>query len=340
MKFYFIIFLIGNFLLQNLAYAQNEKNKHTFVVFPHIFTSRADADILISKYGQSYVDFYLNTHPSSENEALFISNFENAQKYFLAKSYDLATLHYKKVASLALTEDWKPLHRQAITLSMIRLSELLPSEKTYWIEAARNYGSDLDLQDFKITQDSKNLLSQHKGESLIWDVSKFTDTFDVILINGRIVSLSTIKKVLIPPGDYRIVFLSKTYKPHSVQVSGSQVPLLEPIRIPFVSGTCKTPNLDKTPDLQTPIVLFPDCQLALRDQKWENLNTKDLTPPILTESASPFLQNHFSQPQEPFYKKPWFIAAAVLTASVGVYFIVQNKRRGDDSSSSTVIGEF
>lgn len=340
MKFNFVIFLIVNLLLQNTSYAQSNSGGPIPVVFPHIFVPQANADILISKYGQSYVDFYLNNHPSAENESLFISNFENAQKYFLAKSYDLATIHYKKVVSLAYTEDWKPLHRQAIALSMVRLSELLPQEKTYWIEAAQNYGSDLNLQDFKVSQDSKNLLSQNKRESLVWDVSKFADTFDVILINGRIVYLNKIKKVFVPQGDYKIVFLSKTYKPHSVQVSGSQVPLLEPIRIPFVSGTCKTPSLDQTLDIQNSIILFSDCQLTLHGQNWVDINAKNLAPPILKEAAHPFLQSHFSETPKPFYKRPWFIATALLTVGAGVYFIAQNKKRGDNSSSSTVIGEF
>lgn len=308
------------------------------IIFPHPLLNLKSYEI--QAHGQTFSDYYVSAHPTPNNEQKLLDLFEFAQKYYAVNSKDLALIHYKKMIEMIFLDDWKPLQRQALTLALFRLAELEPQGP--WLSKALSYGSDIDFGTLNLSDSTLQLIKQSpKPANIDWELSNWSHYFDFILINGRVVDLQEIKKIRLPQGEYRIVFISSYYLPQILQVSHQQIPLLQPVQIPFVSGSCKSPvlQIDAMPDSE---LLFSDCHLKRDQNKWvsKNINLNpEATPNINSE---PSLTSLYAQSEkEPFYKNKWFWVGAGIVVGAVVYYVHHQKSKGESSApSSTVIGEF
>lgn len=300
------------FIIYLVAFCLTANAMDISVIFPHPLIDLGKTDT--TSDSTFFPDYYLQTRPLTHNENELLSHFEKAQSYYAVRSFDMAKVYYTKVSNLQFTDDWKEAHRKAIALSLSRLAELDPTQKDTWIQRAASFTSN------------------SSSSSLEWDVREWKHDFDFILMNGHKVDLNSISKVRLPQGEYRIVFLSKTYAPQTLQVTSQQIPFLQPIKIPFVSGTCKQPSLANS-DVKNAIALYPDCKKELRNFVWEKESLADLN------LKSNFMSS-YKEPTQPFYKQTWFAVAATAVVVGLVYYTVQKQKGESSAPSSTVIGEF
>lgn len=306
------------------------------LLIPH---TQISPESLSSQTQSLYPNHYIQAHPLEQNEQLLLDYFEKAQKYYAIKSYDLALENYKNAAQLLLSDDWRLIHRKALVLSLLRLSELDPTQSQIWLRKAVSFGADISFQQFDVSPQTLKLTTKlHPLPSIEWDLSAWSDSFDTVLVNGRVISLKKIQKIKIPDGDYKIVFLSAYYLPQMLLVSQKQIPFLQPVKIPFVSGNCKSPAVAQI-ESQFVEVMFSQCRLIQNSQKeWIDKNTPSISssvPPahLLLQTASPSI---------PFYKEKWFVVVTALTlGGLGYYFYTKNKKTDKDSSpTATSLGEY
>lgn len=303
------------------------------VIFPYPLMRMKSYEIQV--HGQTYSDYYLSQHPSPQNEQKLLDYFETAQKHFAINSKDLAQVYYKKMVDMMFLDDWNAHQRQAITLALLRLAEIDSEEA--WLIKALSFGSDIDFNKLPISDSIKNKMKHMpRLPSTDWELSSWSDSFDYVLVNGRVVDLRKTKKIILPRGEYRIVFISSYFVPQTLQVTYQQIPLLQPVQIPFVSGSCKYPilQIDISPSKE---ILFPDCHLVSENKKWVSKN-KDLLPDV--NPSSPLTSVYVEAEKKSIYKNPWFWVGVGVVTSVVVYYVHQKSKGESSAPSSTVIGEF
>lgn len=290
----------------------------------------------LDKNYQSYSKYYLEEYPKEKNIERLLNEFENAQKYFLVQSNELARQYYERVVSYSDMDEWKDVHRKIIYLSFIRLSELNPENQEDWILQALRFSLDTDPRRLDLNKDTlKKVLSMKDSfskKSINWQVSQFKSDFSFILINGHVIDLNRIENVKIPSGKFRITFLSDVYKLQTYQVSSQQIPLLVPTRIPFVSGTCEKPFVNNEGEIKSKLAVYysKNCIKNQNGRKWiaafgtkgESRIEQDLTPVPAYDFTSRVSYNN-----KPFYKETWFlVAAGIVTTSLLVSAYKDSKK--------------
>ncbi len=278
-----------------------------------------------------FSNYYLSKHPKSNNVDQLLKGFENAQKYFFVKSFSLARQYYEKVVAMADIDEWNLTQREVIYLSYLRLSELDSAQSAEWIKKAVVFSSELDHKKFSLsknTQDkAKAVKNQIQKEHLIWDTTPFRDDFSTLLINGQTISTRKNKFIKIPSGQFRVTFLSDIYKPQTFIASSQQIPLITPIRIPFVSGNCEAPMVNNEGELPPDLkVIYPEyCIRTFTDNKWDTIENKTtLSVPNPPPSQIDITTPSPSQGTPQFYKKKWFWIALGAIATAG-FISSQNK---------------
>lgn len=314
MKFFILIFT-------TICFASNAMAQNSILLIsPLVQVDERELPFELGNY-KTFSKYYLENSPKEKNVESLLNEFENAQKYYLVKSNELARQYYEKVVSFSDLDEWKEIQRKVIFLSYIRLGELSPQNQDDWFLQALKFSLEIDPTKLNLSKNTlQRILELKKSflkETITWQVSPFKGDFSYILINGHVIDLKKIETVNIPSGKFRVTFLSDIYKPQTLQVSSQQIPLLIPTRIPFVSGTCKKPFVNNEGEILDDISIYysKDCITNQKDKKWTA--TEESAPSIPNFSTAKF--------EEPIYKKKWFlITLGVLASAAAVYMIDKN----------------
>ncbi len=342
MKFFILILTLICFTSQSFA------KDTVLLVSPLVQLEERDLPVSLNKSYQSFSAYYLENYPKEKNVENLLNEFENAQKYYLVKSNELARQYFERVVSYSDMDEWKDVHRKIIFLSYIRLSELNPENQEDWILQALRFSLDTDPKKLNLNKDTlKKVLAAKNNftkQTIHWQVSVFKNDFNYILINGHIVDLKKIENVKIPSGKFRLTFLSDVYKLQTYQVSSQQIPLLVPTRIPFVSGNCERPFVNNEGEIKSKIAVYysKDCLKHQNGKRWElafGKGTKveskiqqDIEPVPAYDFTS-----RISESEEPFYKKKWFLVTmGIIAASTVIYAV--NESRKEKPTHETVNG--
>lgn len=318
MKLLILAFTLLCFTTQALA------RDTVLLISPLVRLEERDLPEKLDKNYQSFSKYYLEEYPKEKNVERLLNEFENAQKYYLVKSNELARQYFERVVSYSDMDEWKDVHRKIIYLSFIRLSELNPENQEDWILQALRFSLDTDPKRLDLGKDTlKKVLSIKNSflkQAINWQVSQFKDDFNFILINGHVIDLTRIENVKIPSGKFRITFLSNVYKLQTYQVSSQQIPLLMPTRIPFVSGTCEKPFVNNEGEIKSKLAVYysKNCIKNQNGRKWiaafgaksESKIPQDIAPVPAYDFTSRASYN-----DKPFYKETWFLVAAGIVAT-------------------------
>lgn len=309
---------------------QSFGSEKVLLISPLVKLGERDLPKQLDKDYVTYSQFYLESTPKSRNIENLLNEFENAQKYYLVKSLDLARQYYEKVVAMSDIDEWKDIHRKIIYISYIRLSELNRQNQKDWIQQALNFSMEIDPKKLDIGPESlkaildlkKNLLKQ----SIDWQVAPLRNEFTYILVNGHVVDLRKIETIKIPAGKFRVTFLSDIYKPQTYQVSSQQIPLIIPTRIPFVSGSCEKPFYNNEGETSSEIALYysKNCIKNQQGKKWVAENDGPALEPVVKYNE---LNTRIEHDEPPFYKKKWFIVTAgLLAAAVAIHAVKRDEK--------------
>ena len=321
-------------ILTILSFTLNSLASDVVLISPLAQIEERALPLELNKKYKSYSKYYLDSVPKSKNIENLLNIFENAQKYYLVKSFDLSRQYFERVIELSDVDEWKDVHRKIIFLSFLRMSELNKEQEEYWILQALRFSLEINPKKLNISKDTLRKVEKLKNsflkDGIHWEVSQFKNDFNFILVNGHVIDLKKIEVVKIPSGKFRITFLSDVYKPQTYQVSSQQIPLLIPTRIPFVSGSCEKPFINNEGEVTSSVIVYysKNCIKQLAGKNWktikEDVGQKKLTPEY---SYSDNFSVSTSFDSEPIYKKTWFLTAAGVLGSILLYSFLKKDEK-------------
>lgn len=306
-----------------------------FLISPLTEVHERNLPLKLSSDIKSFSSYYLENYPQKSNVENLLKEFENAQKYYLVKSHDLAIRHYQRVIQMSGLDEWKDLHRKIIYLSFIRLAELDGKNQIQWIRNALKFSFEIDPNKLEISKGLIKTIAGVKKEfsnrTILWPINELKNDFRYILMNGHTIDLRKIDHIKIPAGQFRITFLSDIYRPQTYHVSSQQVPLLVPTRIPFVSGNCDKPSFDNEGEIEEEVLLYfsKNCLLKRSGRNWVAYNKASERKEFSLEPsyvAPAPLVSKVEREKEPIYKNKWFLVTLGALAVGATLYATQNKK--------------
>jgi hypothetical protein len=303
------------------------------LVSPLVQLDQRDLPLELNKDYKSFSSYYLENFPKEKNSENLLNEFENAQKYYLVGSLELARQYYENVIAFSDVDEWRDIQRKIIYLSYIRMSELNPQNAKDWISQALSFSLETDPSQLGFSKDTIRKIKETKNsflkQTISWQVGNFKKDFSYLLVNGHVIDLKKIEIVKIPSGKFRVTFLSDVYKPQTYQVSSQQIPLLVPTRIPFVTGSCEKPFVNNEGEILSDLAVYysKGCIKTLVDKKWTGKNSSDSVV-VSSYDSNPAFTTTTSIDSEPIYKKTWFLVAlGVLSTAVTVYALNKDEKK-------------
>lgn len=322
--------------------SQTFASETVLLVSPLVKLNERDLPRTLDKNLKTFSEYYISNFPKQRNIESLLNEFENAQKYYLVKSYDLARQYYEKVVAFSDVDEWKDIHRKIIFLSFLRLAELNPAEQNKWILNALTFSQEIDPKKLDVSKEILKTTTELKKRfvkgSIAWQVGFLKSDFTYILINGHVIDLKKVEVIKIPSGKFRVTFLSDVYKPQTYQLSSQQIPLLTPTRIPFVSGSCEKPYFNNEGEVSSEIALYYDknCIKQFNGKTWISKN-ESLAPDLNPTFSKPQLVSRTEYNEEPFYKKKWFLVTLGFVV-VGAAAYAMNSNKKEKPTHETVNG--
>lgn len=318
------IFLIGFlFLIGSAASAKT-------VVLRAPATNAKDyqAFVLSSSFYEFPSRVILHSLPSQQDRDRLSARFAKAQLSFTDGSLSQAKDDFENIVALAETDQWGEEEQNVLLHSYFRLAQLsqTPVEVTEWLKKALAWAPLGQLNESYFPPPLVEQYKNMKAKALMVkaDLSAFSDDFNYLMINGRIVDLAKEKKLELPDGPIRATFISDTFQPVTLQLAADQLAAAIPDKNPWVKGSCLKPQLYWQIAGLSAKPFFGSSCAPMKPTKPADLEVSfhPSSTPSGADPAAVTIPNaelNTSRAQTPFYKRTWFwvgVGAVVTTAVI------------------------
>ena len=196
-----------------LLYPLSSFGEKTNVLFQGVKTSKFDYYAFLETHDEfkSFIDYYLEKTPKSEDEKLVVDLFEKAKKALWSHRPKRALHFLKTLSSYSLKNDWKEVHRQIFFEAFLLLAQEAKTdkEKLKYIRKALSMGSFSPLS--VLPKDTMTLFEKEKKNTFWWTPPEDFKKFELVLVNGQKQGLGG--KIALPFSTFRLLFLSNQYRP-------------------------------------------------------------------------------------------------------------------------------
>ncbi len=289
---------------------------------------------------QSWIKHLDSQYPTRNESQHLTELFESSQKAFLTGTLAEAKNKFKEIAELYTSNDWRPIEREAITYSMLRIYQLDKSHLGMsYLKRAASFGYDVHFEEQifppPVIKLWKTEIALAKKQTIQLANLKDFSGFDVIKIDGRSYSIHESESVSILPGEHRVSFLGSHSQYFSQKISSTQLQVMKLNPVVLVSGTCKNPELKG--DLNIPFAaVFEDaCIRNFNGHNWlakshseiDHLNLQATHYNKYQESHLP-AENSEATDSKSIHAKKWLwigLGAALLTSVALIYQNNQNQ---------------
>lgn len=258
---------------------------------------------------------------SNQEKETFNKLLASAQKSFLSGSLPQAREGFASFVELAFEQDWRLVQRRALHYGFLRLAQMsiTSEERSSWLKKACAYGADIkpDSTVFPppLMNEYRELLKSSSNVELKLD-SRF-DGYTAIVVDGKVVNVSSNDFVSISHGQHRLTLRSDTYAEETLIADAQVLANYSPKRKALARGSCETPEADSLNDA----IIFYDkeCQVKATKGKLERVGTQNSSAQTWKDfSVSKPTELSFAEaprPKRPLLKSPWLWAGLAVVAS-------------------------
>jgi hypothetical protein len=247
-------------------------------------------------------EYQLDELVMTEQKEQLIVAYLTAQQAHLKNVQASNSKYWHEVILLAHKADWAKPHREMISTSYLRLSELAMTSKETEAVVREAVEFDTDFEpspnDFtsrtiEIFTNHKKLLKYAELEPVMWH------GYTYLVINGVAHPIDSDQKIKVSRGTKRFTWVSPTYKPVTQIANANKINGFSPTRLVA-----------------------------------EHTSPRAMAPSLQTGLTQPSIENHFSfEKTEPVYKKTIFWVG--VAAVVGGYMLYQSRQNEDSRYQPT-----
>ncbi len=266
---------------------------------------------------QSFVDYYIERHPSDSDRHLLAERFERAEQTLRNMAPNLALEQFNEVIDLRRMADWSNEDLQIIEMSFNRILEIKKQDriKVLW-EALSFSPSYKPTKGLIGDEELQAVLKEMREKAVLWKPLFQPEELITVILDGRVYR-DPAAGIEVFPGLHRITVLSNRTVPDFYTVSETQ---LERIQSPSVFLWTETQGRER---------LWSGLENAAAVTVLQNNDhLKELSRPESVRAETPVetdaLPLHLPEPiekEQPFYAKKefWLLTAGVLGALLVVH---------------------
>lgn len=242
--------------------------------------------------------------------------FINGKSALLKGKTEAAKSIFFDLVSKSQKADWNEMDHALITYAFINLAEVSQSssEKKFWLAKALTFSLG-EIPEFgslsRVAQEMIYEIKKSSGMSLDLPESFFRD-WEKILINGKEVTLSSLRKIKIIPDSYRLTLLSNRQLTQTLTLHSNQLETLTVEKNLIAFGSCENPQLHSRIDNKRKYLVFfsRDC-----DRIWNNGWDISEKLKFLPDYR---LTNQVEMPKErdSIFKSKWFWGGVILVGAI------------------------
>ncbi len=328
--------LFSLLLIWNSSYGQCDTLRY-LVRSPNVSRRRYNAYLATDPASMAIARGFQN-HPVDAHALQCLRRqFERAQLRYLHAQDPQMHAAWLDLVSFAYKADWPKPYRKMISIGFMRLaqSSISTTETERWLSLAANYDGQYKPDHNLFPPPLVAQFEQIRAESAKLRLpTKHFHGFQWVFVNGTPIRLADKTSINIPDQTVRLTFISSRYRPVTRVLPARVALRFSPQRVPWVSGTCKSPLWSSYPTSSHVklAALFADSCVAVRGQTYPIYPLGSPKAKVaLTDSPSSSLASNWGAPSitseipklssnsVPFYKRGWFWIAAGAVAGAIVY---------------------
>lgn len=272
-------------------------------------------------------NYYLRTHPNSDQTTQILELFAEAQQSFLGSNPSDAIAKYKRLVEQSSSADWPKRERQIFFIAFLRLAQLTTGEQEQddWLKASLNMGDDLAIDSRLIPPPLISRWQKLKAGSYAQEISIKFDEEDTLLVNGKPCVKVGCRNLQLSEVPVRLTLLSNQRQPLTKIMRPKEL-VNETFRAdPWLQGQCSDYKYLSSTEEYNDRAAFWGARCS---EKSLHLG--------ITKPNAPTLPVAEIKSSTPIYKSKWFWLGTSALAVVAIVYMNQNKKK--DRESSTTYG--